>query len=161
MPFKARPHFWKYPITEHGLNDASDQKRQSRLRLACIRLGICGLSSEYLGPCVADLSAGRERFMQPMIAASRAGVEHFFDTFAQSRLERDLVRHAGRGALRDDVQSGKPQRGVARRGARPDRVAAARGWCWPNAGLCRRGGVLGQVRAVDREVTQAAAAMRG
>ena len=44
---------------------------------------------------------------------------------------------------------------------RPDRVAAARGWWWPNAGLCRRGGVLGRVRAIDREGTQAAAAMRG
>ena len=53
-----------------------------------------------------------------------------------------------RGAIRDDVQSGEPQRGDGRRVAGLDRgTSDARRW--PNTGLCGRGGIPRRVRDHD------------
>jgi hypothetical protein len=39
MPFKAGPHFWKYPITGHGPNDANNPSQTlAKTQIGPIRL---------------------------------------------------------------------------------------------------------------------------
>jgi hypothetical protein len=48
MPFKAGPHFWKYPIIGHGPNDARDPNVWSGRALQEVSsTWQCGLASMY------------------------------------------------------------------------------------------------------------------
>jgi hypothetical protein len=48
-------------------------------------------ADDVAGPRVRDARGFHARTNLNALAASRAGVEHVFDTFAQSRLERDVA----------------------------------------------------------------------
>ena len=77
---------------------------------------------------VADQIERADRFIanfREMIAATVVDPASPCADYQRRGLRR-IADDAGRGAVRDDVQSGEPRRGVARRAAGPDRGAADR-----------------------------------